>query len=164
MPSADPTFLRGEATRLRAEADAEADEFIRASLMRQAEAFERRAGLGDHNVHASRRAATLRREAKVQMNALRAVVLAFDRTSATDAVGVARLAESVSRVAHEAQAVTIARRELEEGEIVALLGQPIPSVSPQPILPARKVVPVPSVPTEQSPQVVQTRNWWRNQS
>ena len=143
----------------------EADEFIRASLLRQAEAFERRAGLGDHNAHSSRRAAALRREAKAQMDALRAVVLAFDRTSATDAVGVARLAESVSRVAQEAQAVTIARRELEEGEIVALLGQPVPAVtSPQPILPARKVVPVPSVPAEQAPQVVQTRNWWRNQS
>jgi hypothetical protein len=169
-PSVDPELLRRESEERRLQARTETDSLVQASLLRQAEAFDSRASLGAQNASSARRITVLRREARVQMDSLRSILTAFAQTSHTDAVGIAHLSEAVQRVAQEAQAVTYARRELEEDELTTLLGHPLPADLPvQPTLPARKVVtpaPSPHVPVagEAPVQILQPgRPWWRGQ-
>jgi hypothetical protein len=171
VPMTDPATLRQQAQEQRAKAQAENDSFVRASLLRQAEGYERRAALSDENVVSARRQTALRREARIQMDALRAVLVAFQHTSQADASSVAHLSDAVSRVAQEAQAVSIARRELEEDEIARLFGKPLPSDLPRQPVVAPAVAPQPQTQAvgqggaapQPQPQVVPSRNWWRNQ-
>ena len=175
VPTHDPDALHLDADEQRMKAQQEPDAFIQASLLRQAAALDRRAALAGQNASSARRASALRREAKSQIDALRAVMLAYQHTSPTDGVTVANLSESVQRVAQEAQAASVARRELDEEEISQLLGKPLPeNLPPQPILPARKIIdpvgqaqPVtqPTLQAQEPPmQVLQAgRPWWRGQ-
>ena len=76
------------------------------------------------------------------------------------------LSDAVSRVAQEAQAVAVARRELEEDELARLFGKPLPADLPrQPVaVPAsasQSVIQPTTAPPQ--PQIIQSRNWWRNQ-
>jgi hypothetical protein len=161
VPVPNSAALRQEADHKRKQAALENDSFIRASLVRQAETLDRRAAVGDENGVVLRRLSILRREARTQMDALRSVLVAFSNTSQIDASTAGHLTEALSRAAGEAQAVAIARRELEDEEIASLFGGPVPA--PQPQVQQQVVAPPPPVQqTQPQPQVVQSRHWWRN--
>lgn len=173
VPVPNSAALRDEARLLRNQAALENDSLVRTSQLRQAETLERRAALADQNGVALRRLATLRREARTQMDALRAVLAGFQNTNHWDHAQAAHLTESLSRAASEAQSVAIARRELEDEEIAALFGAPLPPVQ-QPVQAPPQVAtqPVVAPPLVQqqvgqatpvpAPQPVQPRQWWRN--
>ena len=139
IPTADPALLRREAEEFRLEAGRENDAFVRASFLRQAESLEKRAQLGGENATSARRISALRREARTQMNALRALLAAFSQTAPGEAAQNVALSEAVSRVSGEAQAVSQAHRELADAEIAAFLGHPMPANIPVQPLPTPNV-------------------------
>lgn len=168
----DATSLRKEAMELRQQAASEHDGFIQASLHRQAEALERRASMVAQNSRAARRSAALRREARIQMDNLRGVMVSYSQLSASDLTAVGQISEAVQRVSAEAQALSLAQGELEHDELTALFGEPLPAVQapplvvPQPTIAPQQVVvqqntTQPSAPVQQ-PQTVTSRQWWRN--
>jgi hypothetical protein len=160
----DPHLLRQSAQEKRALSHLERDSFVRESLARQAEAEERRAVLGEQGTNAARRVQTLRAEAETQIDSLRSVLMALESSSAssTNREIAAHLSEAVQRVAREAQASAQARREIEEMDLVALYGGPIPAPQPQAI-PTVPVTPTGTVqPQQPAPQqVVRPGKWWR---
>jgi hypothetical protein len=114
----------------------------------------------------------------VQMDALRAVLLAFDQhnlgpTARATAQG---LSETVNRVTAEAEAAALAHRELQDDEIAALLGRALPApqagtISPAPVAPRTQPVAQPVQPAQQqtvggaaatSTSPTPSRKWWRN--
>jgi hypothetical protein len=172
----DAGSLHKEAMERRQQAVVETDSIVQASLMRQAEALERRATVAAINDRSSRRASALRREARTMMDSLRSILVAYQQTAPTDTTSIGQLSEAVQRMAGEAQAVAVAKRELEDDEIERLFGGPLPQVVPVPVQPVQQpTTPVaqpaptnghnhtvqsqPSTPTQQ-PQVV-SRQWWR---
>lgn len=168
-PAVDPLKLRAEASERRRTATGEADVVVRASLLREAEALERRAAVGEQN-QSARRASALRREVRAQMDALRAVLVAYNSTNQTDTTSVAHLAESIQRAASEAQAAALARRELEDDEIQRLFGASLPpqtANAPVAQTPATQVpttAPQTTPTTQAAPQqqTVSRGAWWRN--
>ena len=170
VPATSEETLREQATERRLQAQAEPDSFVRASLLREAEAFDRRAAMGAQSASSARRLSALRHEARTQMDALRAVLIAFEHTSHADATTITHLSETVQHVALEAQAASTARRELEEDEIVTLFGKPIPAAMPvEPVVQTRQPAVAPPTrvvqPTDEPKvQVLQPgRPWWRGQ-
>ncbi len=169
VPTADPTVLRREAEEFRLQAGRENDAFVRASFLRQAESLEKRADLGLENATSARRISALRREARTQMDALRALLAAFSQTNPGEAAQNVALADAVSRVAGEAQSLSQAHRELADAEIAALLGHPLPANIPVQPAPATQpqTYPTrqpaggsqPNAPQQQ--QVGSGRPWWR---
>jgi hypothetical protein len=166
----DASTLHKEAMEHRQQAAQETDSIVQASLMRQADALERRATVAAINDRSSRRAATLRREARTMMDSLRSVLVAYQQTAPTDVASMGHLSEAVQRMATDAQSVAVARRELEDEEIERLFGGPIPQPVPIPAQPVQQqqtptnghnhtVQAQPSTPAQQ-PQVV-SRQWWR---
>jgi hypothetical protein len=171
----DAGELHREARERRQQAAVENDSVVQASLMRQADALERRASVAAINDRSSRRVSTLRREARTMMDSLRSVLVAYQQTAPADTASINQLSETVQRMASEAQAVAVAKRELEEEEIERLFGGPIPQpvtlvpqsapqTAPQnaqtpPNNHQHTVQVQPTAPTQQ-PQVV-SRQWWR---
>jgi hypothetical protein len=163
----DAGSLHKEAMERRQQAAMETDSVVQASLIRQADALERRATVAALNDRSSRRAAALRREARTMMDSLRSILVAYQQTAPTDSASIGQLSDAVQRMASEAQAVATAKRELEDDEIERLFGGPLPQPVPVPtIVPQtptnghnHTVQTQPSSPSPQ-PQVV-SRQWWR---
>jgi hypothetical protein len=101
-----------EAERLRGEAAAEPDAVVAESLERQAESLARRAESVRRSALLVRRMAMIRQEMAVQMETLRAGLAAFT-TGAGNVADLVHLADSVRRVATEADAIAAAREELD---------------------------------------------------
>lgn len=173
-PTEDGLSLRAAAQRLREQAARETDAIVRDSLLRQAATQEKRAGAADDTARLARRVQTLRREARVQIDTLRGVLVGFD-ASATSIVphqeaalaSATQLAEAVQRAAQEAQAASIARAELENDEIAALLGRPTvpPATQPQVQTLGNGAAPAPAPPQQPAtpPQPPSpNRPWWRS--
>jgi hypothetical protein len=179
----DAETLRREAQALRLQAHQESDAFVEGSLQRQAEMLEQRATLTTQNGRGTRRIAMLRREARAQMDNLRAVLVGFQQTPAVDAVNVSHLSAALQRVAGEAKAVALAHNELENEELERLYGSPLPPVEtlsvPAPNANRQPIaVPTPQAnvqvvgqggaPTGTNPPPLaknpngSTRPWWRN--
>jgi len=162
VPSANAAALRQESQERRAEAARETDSFVQKSLLRQADALAERAALAEQNGHSARRLSALRREARVQMDALRAVLVGFQQLGQADAAGALHLSETVERIAGEAQASAVAQRELDEEEIARLFGGPLPTPVAVPTPVQTQQVGLGQPPAQQ-PQTVSPRQWWRNQ-
>ncbi|GAB4452456.1 MAG: hypothetical protein OHK0029_03390 [Armatimonadaceae bacterium] len=186
----DAAALRREALALRQQAATEHDSFVQSSLNRQAETLERRASLAAQNSRSARRTAALRREARLQMDALRSVLLAHAQVDNQSVSEVGRLSEVVHRISSEAQALSLAQRELEDEEIERLFGASVPSTEIQPTSTAAPTAPpattqtaqtdpaaqqqqvvqnglsgspgTPSGETPAQPQTPPTKQWWRS--
>jgi hypothetical protein len=127
--------------------------------------------LGESGSAAARRAKALRQEAMVQMDSLRAVLLAFDQVNGgpLSRATASGLAETVGRVSAEAEAMAEAHRELQEQEIASLLGGALPAPQAGQVVtpPIRPFTPAP---VQQqtigngaaAPQSSPSRKWWRN--
>lgn len=109
----DPAALRAEAVKLECEAQAEPDAVIGASLQRRAESLTRRADTAARTLLLLRRNHALRQETGEQMDALRTSLTAFRVGGRQTAPELAELAASIQRVAHEANAITAARAEVD---------------------------------------------------
>ncbi len=117
----DPAALRTEAARLSAEADAEPDAVIGASLRRRAESLTRRADTSGKTLLLLRRNQALRQETAEQMEALQTSLTAFHVGGQPSVPELADLAASIQRVAREASAITDARAEV--GTLLAAPGR-----------------------------------------
>ncbi|MBC8137925.1 MAG: hypothetical protein H8F28_18760 [Fibrella sp.] len=123
----DPVVLRLAALEKRQRADAETDSVSQTSLRRQADADERQAQILEHSNTAAKRARARHDETVGQINTLRSVLTVY--ASPENAAHLEQgsvLQDAVRRVAGEAVAASAAKRELEEGEIIALYGSPLP--------------------------------------
>lgn len=112
--------LESQANALRAQAGADDDAVVAESLLRRADSLLRRADTVRRSAQFARRALAVREEILAQIETLRAGVAAFD-TGAGDVGDLKHLAESVRRVAVEADSLAAAREELD-----AFLGEPLP--------------------------------------
>ena len=119
--SEDPAALRTEAARLSAEANAEPDAVIGASLRRRAESLTRRADTAGKTLLLLRRNQALRQETAEQMEALQTSLTAFRVGGQPSVPELADLAASIQRVAREASAITDARAEV--GTLLAAPGR-----------------------------------------
>jgi hypothetical protein len=164
VPHSDAAALRQEAQERRTEAAHETDSFVQKSLLRQAEALEERATLAEQNGLSARRLSALRREARAQMEALRAVLVGYQQLGQPDAASAQQLAQIVQRIAGEAEATAVARRELDEDEIARLFGGPLPTPVAVPAPQQTRLQQVGSQTTQPAPQqqTVSPRQWWRN--
>ena len=117
----DPAALHSEAARLSAEADAEPDAVIGASLRRRAESLTRRADTAGKTLLLLRRNQALRQETAEQMEALQTSLTAFRVGGQPSVPELADLAASIQRVAREASAITDARAEV--GTLLAAPGR-----------------------------------------
>lgn len=116
--------LRADAQKAWADADAEPDAIIAASLRRRAEAQEKTAQTAQKSALLVRRADALRREIEAQIEALRMDLSAFDantsdaaqnvETTQNAAAHLSQLADSVQSVAREAGSLTDARDEVAQ--------------------------------------------------
>jgi hypothetical protein len=166
---ADSATLTQNAHHLRIQAANETDMVIRDSLLRQAATLEKQISSADAAAKSARRAQTLRREVRVQMDALRSALLAFNdsaiTTHQTGAMTTA-LSDAMQQIAVETQAVTLARQELADQEIAGLLGTtqaaPAPLTVVQPIAKPLLTPQPPVVETPPQQQVGQSKQWWRN--
>jgi hypothetical protein len=170
----DAAALTQSVEALRAQASAETDSVVRDSLLRQAAALEKQIGSANDAARSARRAQALRREVRVQMDALRSALLAFnDGALATHQTGAltTALSDAMQQVATEAQAVALARQELADQELSGLLGTshtshtqaaPVAIPAPQPVT-KPLLTPQPQVQeTQTQQQVGQGQPWWRN--
>ncbi|MBC8103936.1 MAG: hypothetical protein H7Z41_15285 [Cytophagales bacterium] len=165
----DADTLAQNAHALRDQAAAETDAVVRDSLLRQAVTLEKQMGSANASAKSARRAQALRREVRVQMDALRSALLSFNdgalAAQQTGAVTTA-LSDAMQQVATEAQAVTLARQELADQEIAGLLGTPpVAPVARPAAQPVAKPLLTPQQPVAETPpqqQVGQGRQWWRN--
>jgi hypothetical protein len=112
LRGSDVEDVRGELERVRAEAATETDTVIVDSLMRRTAALEYAIHSADRSILLSKRAQALREEMRAQIQAVR-VGLATLRDGAGDVGHFASIADSVRRVAGEANAVADARAELD---------------------------------------------------
>jgi hypothetical protein len=123
----DPVMLRSAADEKRRRADAETDSVSEVSLRRQAEADDRQAQILEYAGTAAKRARARHDETAGQLETLRSVLTVY--ASPENAAGLEQgtvLQDAVRRVAGEAVAASAAKRELEDGEIAALYGAPLP--------------------------------------
>lgn len=116
-----PARLHAEAARLSAEADAEPDAVIGASLRRRAESLARRADTAAKTSLLLRRNQALRQETAEQMEALKTSLTAFRVGGQPSVPELADLAAGIQRVAREANAITEARAEV--GTLLAAPGR-----------------------------------------
>lgn len=123
VTEADADQLRQEAETVEAQANAEPDATISASLSRRAEALSRSANAAQRSSLVLRRAAALREELSTQIEALRLELTSL-YTGNGDTVDLSRLAETVRGVATEASAVADARNELDA------ITTPLPVIAP----------------------------------
>ena len=117
----DPDGMRSQAARLSDAARREADPVVAASLERQAQSLARRAETVTSIAVLLRRNATLRDEVAEQIEALRTSVAAFSVGSRQSPHDLAELAASIQHVAAEANAIAVARTELESSAYASLL-------------------------------------------
>ncbi len=123
----DPQALRAEAqTKLEA-AQSETDAVIAASQRRRAESLLRRADTAAKTLLLLRRNRALREEVGEQVQALRTSLTALQIGGRQSAPELSGLAASIHRVALEANAVTVARAEVD-----TLLSQPVRSAEEEP--------------------------------
>ena len=109
----DPAALQQEAQHIAAQADAEPDSVIRASLRRRAQSLSHRAATAERTDLLLRRNAALRAEVAEQMEALHTSLTAL-KVGATQGAGeLAGLAASIQSVASAANAITGARTEVD---------------------------------------------------
>ena len=161
----DAAALRQSAQTLRSQAAGESDSVVRDSLLRQAVTLEKQIGSAGDVAKSARRVQTLRREVRVQMDAMRSALLAFnDGAIATHQTGMQTnaLSDAMQHIAQEAQAVSQARQELADQEIVGLIGTPQIAPVAQPIA---KPLLTPQSQVQETPpqqQVGQGRQWWRS--
>jgi hypothetical protein len=166
-------MLAQSAQALRTQASGESDTVVRDSLIRQAATLEKQIGSVGASAKAARRAQALRREVRVQMDALRSALLAFNDGALaehqTGAITTA-LSDAMQQVATEAHAVTLARQELADQEIAGLLGTPQTQAASVPLPAAQPISkslltpqqPVQETPPQQQVGQGQGRQWWRN--
>lgn len=121
--SDDPPALRAEAQTQIENAQGETDPVIAASLRRRAESLLRRADTAAKTLLLLRRNRALRDEVNEQIKALRTSLTALQIGGRQSAPQLSGLAASIHRVALEANAVTVARAEVD-----TLLSQPVRSV------------------------------------
>jgi hypothetical protein len=112
LPGSDVEDVRENLERVRAEAVAESDPVVAESLERRIGTLEHALRSADRSALLARRANALREEMRAQIQAAR-VGLAAQRDGAGDVGSFASIAESVRRVAGEANAVADARAELD---------------------------------------------------
>ena len=165
----DAAALTQSAQTLRAQAAGETDSVVRDSLLRQAVTLEKQIGSANDVAKSARRVQTLRREVRVQMDAMRSALLAFnDGAVTTHQTGFQTnaLSDAMQHIAQEAQAVSLARQELADQEIMGLMGTPqTVSVAQPAAQPIAKPLLTPQQPVQETPpqqQVGQGRQWWRN--
>jgi len=115
----DPDALRAEAQAQEIAAATEADSVIAASRRRRTESLARRADTTARTILLLRRNQALREEVGEQVRALQTSLNALQVGGRQSAPELAGLAASIQRVALEANAVTVARAEVD-----ALLSQP----------------------------------------
>lgn len=170
----DAAALTQSMMALRTQASAETDSVIRDSLLRQAVTLEKQIGSANDAAKSARRVQTLRREVRVQMDALRSALLSFNdgavTTHQTGAVTTA-LSDAMQHIAQEAQAVSLARQELADQEIAGLLGASHTQIAPatqtnaapiaKPLLTPQPPVQE-ALPQQQVGQGKTTGQWWRN--
>ena len=118
--SDDPASLRAEAQTQIENAQGETDPVIAASLRRRAESLLRRADTAAKTLLLLRRNRALRDEVNEQIKALRTSLTALQIGGRQSAPQLSGLAASIHRVALEANAVTVARAEVD-----TLLSQPV---------------------------------------
>jgi hypothetical protein len=111
-PGSDAEALREELAQVQAEAAAESDPVIAASLERRIGALEYALRSADRSALLAKRANALREEMRAQIQAVR-VGLVVLRDGAGEVNNFASLAASVRRVAGEANAIADARAELD---------------------------------------------------
>ncbi len=123
----DPAVMRSVAQEKRLRADAETDSLSQDSLRRQAEADERQAQILEYAGTAAKRERARYDETVGQLDTLRSVltVYASPENAARLEQGTV-LRDAVRRVAGEAVAASAAKRELEDGDIAAMYGAPLP--------------------------------------
>ncbi len=109
----DPLALHEEATDLERQAQMERDAVIRASLLQRSESLTRRAETATRTLLLLRRNQALRQETAEQIDALKTSLTAFRVGGRQSAPELADLAASIQRVAHEANAITAARAEVD---------------------------------------------------
>ena len=117
--SAETIVLRQNATAISARARDEKDPIVAASLLRQADALKRQAEAADETNVLARRTAYLRQELLAQTHALRTSLAATAAARPGDTLtanpsALADLAQAVEAIVGEAQALSRARRELDE--------------------------------------------------
>ncbi len=117
--SDNPPALRTEAQTQLENAQAETDAVIAASLRRRAESLLRRADTAAKTLLLLRRNRALREEVNEQIKALRTSLTALQIGGRQSTPELSDLAASIHRVALEANAVTVARAEVD-----TLLSQP----------------------------------------
>lgn len=115
----DPDALRAEAQAQEIAAATEADPVIAASRRRRTESLARRADTAARTILLLRRNRALREEVGEQVRALQTSLNALQVGGRQSAPELAGLAASIQRVALEANAVTVARAEVD-----ALLSRP----------------------------------------
>ncbi len=115
----DPAALRAEAQAQAARAQDEADAVIAASLRRRVESLLRRADTAARTQLLLRRNGALREEVGEQIRALQTSLTALQVGGRQSVPELSGLAASIQRVALEANAVTVARAEVD-----TLLSQP----------------------------------------
>lgn len=108
----DPTALRAEAETQAAEAQAETDAVIAASLRRRVESLTRRAETAARTLLLLRRNQALQEEVGEQIQALQTSLTALQVGGRQSVPELAGLAASIQRVAQEANAMTAARAEV----------------------------------------------------
>lgn len=131
--------LLAQAERAREEAIEERDPIIAASLLRRAEAQAGAAQAAGHSALLIRRSKALRDELAAQIESLRLGMLSY-QSGATDTTNLARVAQSVRKVATEASEVTRASAELDS----AVRGDAV-SATPISYRPAPAIVEEPQV-------------------
>ena len=119
--------LRAEAQTQIENAQGETDAVIAASLRRRAESLLRRADTAAKTLLLLRRNRALRDEVNEQIKALRTSLTALQIGGRQSTPELSGLAASIHRVALEANAVTVARAEVD-----TLLSQPLQSVEEEP--------------------------------
>ena len=125
--SDDPAALRAEAQTQIENAQSETDTVIAASQRRRAESLLRRADTATKTLLLLRRNRALRDEVNEQIKALRTSLTALQIGGRQSTPELSGLAASIHRVALEANAVTVARAEVD-----TLLSQPGRSVEEEP--------------------------------
>ena len=125
--SDDPAALRAEAQAQIENAQSETDTVIAASQRRRAESLLRRADTAAKTLLLLRRNRALRDEVNEQIKALRTSLTALQIGGRQSTPELSGLAASIHRVALEANAVTVARAEVD-----TLLSQPVRSVEEEP--------------------------------
>ena len=116
----DPAVLRADSEMQTLRAQAETDSVIAASLRRRAESLLRRADTAARTLLLLRRNGALREEVGEQIRALQTSLTALQVRGRQSVPELSGLAASIHRVALEANAVTVARAEVD-----TLLSQPM---------------------------------------